>query len=269
MYMKDLSNIKIIFIDIDGTLVNSRNHVSMKTKRSIKRVVNNGVYVVITSGRNCMYCVDKSRKALASKIVISSNGAEVYDYSLGNFISNDYISHDIMKDIWQFCNDNDIGIVFNGFKGTYINKYLIGNNIYDSELVTSLKELKSLNVSQFIMVSNDADKIFEARDFVIKKGLVIGNYSNSFKNSSSYFYIDVVNSDINKGSGVSSLLNYLDIDKEDSLCFGDFVNDIDMFDSCGFGVAMGNAHEDLKKKADFVTLSNDENGIAYFLDKYL
>ena len=267
--MRDLSNIKIVFIDIDGTLVNGRNHISIKTKRSIKRIVNKGIYVVITSGRNCMYCVDKSRKALASKVVISSNGAEVYDYSKGSFIFSDYISYDVMKDIWQFCDDNGIGIVFNGFKGTYINKYLIGNNIYDSELVTSFKELKEIMVSQFIMVSNDADVIVDAREFVIDKGLVIGNYSSSFKSSSSSFYLDVINDNVNKGSGVKALLDYYGIDKEDSLCFGDFVNDVDMFLACGFKVAMDNACSSLKERADFVTLSNDENGVSYFLDNYL
>ena len=124
-------------------------------------------------------------------------------------------------------------------------------------------------VSQFIMVSNDSDVILDAREFVIDKGLVIGNYSSSFKDSTSSFYLDVINNNVNKGSGVKALLDYYGIDKEDSLCFGDFVNDVDMFLACGFKVAMDNACSSLKEKADFVTLSNDENGVSYFLDNYL
>ena len=59
------------------------------------------------------------------------------------------------------------------------------------------------------------------------------------------------------------------IKKEESLCFGDYVNDLDMFDACGFKVAMENASAELKKKADFITLSNNNSGVAYFINKYI
>ena len=78
--MDKLQNIRIVFVDIDGTLCNSRGIITLKTRMSIKKLVSRGVFVVIASGRNCKYTVDKSIRALASSIVISSNGAEIYDY---------------------------------------------------------------------------------------------------------------------------------------------------------------------------------------------
>ena len=65
------------------------------------------------------------------------------------------------------------------------------------------------------------------------------------------------------------LLEILEISSNNSLCFGDFVNDLDMFRVCKFSVAMGNACDEIKKNANFITYSNDNNGVAYFLDKYL
>ena len=61
----------------------------------------------------------------------------------------------------------------------------------------------------------------------------------------------------------------MNIRKEDTICFGDRINDITMFNSCGKTVAMKNADEDLKKIANYITLSNDENGVADFINRYM
>ena len=67
----------------------------------------------------------------------------------------------------------------------------------------------------------------------------------------------------------SKLLDYLNIEKKQSIGFGDHINDYDLFNEVGFKIAMGNANDDLKEIADFVTLSNDENGVAYFLNNFI
>ena len=77
-------------------------------------------------------------------------------------------------------------------------------------------------------------------------------------------YSNIVNININKGDAVKLLLKKLNIDKKYSICFGDSINDFDMFDACGIKVAMGNALDSLKEKADYITESNDNDGITYF-----
>lgn len=269
--MKNLDNIKIIFIDIDRTLLNDKGHITMKTRKSIKRVVDKGIYVVLTSGRNCSFCVDKSKRALASNIVISSNGAEIYDYGNKKMLYSNFIDKSKLEEIWEFCNKKEIGIIFNTTNDRYINKYLIGNDKYKTKLITSFKELNKVNVSQFVIVSDDYNKIYESKKKIKSLDLDIAYFSKSFEDDIivKKGSLDGINKNVSKGSGVSELLKILKLKKSNSLCFGDYLNDLDMFKACGYKVAMDNACQEIKDMADFVTLSNNKNGVAYFLDKYL
>ena len=269
--MNKLENIKIVFIDIDGTLVNDKNRILFRTRRSIKKLVDKGVLVVITSGRHYAYCVDKSRRALASPLVISSNGANVYDYLDGKFLYKNYISFDKLSLVYDFCNKNKVGIAFNTSLGRYINKFLIGTSKYEGKLVTMLDELKSLDVSQSVFICDSYDKLLMCKDFIDEIGLDIAYISKSFHDKSidNMCCIDALNKGVSKGNSAKFVMNKFGIKKEESICFGDYVNDLDLFAACGFKVAMGNACSELKEKADFVTLSNNRNGIGYFIDKYL
>ena len=269
--MKKLENIKIVFIDIDKTLLNDKRHITLRTRKSIKKIVDKGIYVILTSGRNCKVCVDKSKRALASNIVISSNGAEIYDYANDKMLYSSYIDKKILEKIWQFCNKKEIGIILNTTYDRYINKYLIGNDKNNTKLITNLKELNKVEVSQFVIVSKNYEKISECRKKIKDLGLDVAHFSQSFEDTLTLKRrsVDGINKGISKGSGVLELLKILNIKKEESLCFGDYLNDLEMFKACGYKVAMENSCAKLKEEADFVTLSNNKHGVAYFLNKYL
>lgn len=269
--MNKLENIKIVFIDIDGTLVNKRKRVTLKTRKSIKRIVDKGIYVVISSGRDIHHTIDKSRRALASPIIISSNGSEIYDYSKQETIFIDKIEEDKIKKAWNYCNKNEIGLIIKSISGKYINKYLIGKDKESGILITNFKELKKIVFSQIVFVSNDIEKILKAKKYIQSLGLSVTNYSESFLDNSisDRYRLDINNKNVSKGEAVTKLLKYLNIKKEESLCFGDFINDIDMFKACGVKVAMENACDSLKEKADYITSSNNNNGVAVFLNEYL
>lgn len=73
-----------------------------------------------------------------------------------------------------------------------------------------------------------------------------------------------------KGKAINILLKYLNINKDQTICFGDQMNDYPMFESCKYSVAMINGNEELKKKATFITeFTNDEDGVAHFIEKYI
>ena len=79
--MEKLNNIKAIFIDIDGTLTNSKREVTTVTKEAIKRIINMGIKVVICSGRGNKYVQNKAKEANTSQYIITSNGAQIYDFN--------------------------------------------------------------------------------------------------------------------------------------------------------------------------------------------
>ena len=113
--------------------------------------------------------------------------------------------------------------------------------------------------------------MLKAKEYITNLNLSITNYSESFLDNtiSDRYRLDINNKNVSKGVAITKLLKYLNIEKENSLCFGDFINDLDMFEACEVKVAMENACDSLKEKADYITSSNNKNGVAKFLDKYL
>lgn len=266
----DLSNIKIVFIDIDGTLVDDNKKISSATKKSIKRLVDKGIYVVLVSGRDVIHTIDKSKKACASSIVIASNGSEIFDYNKKEYIFHDVFDFDKIVKTWNYCMENEFGLILKSNKGVYYNNYsLVKKGTKYKHISDVYKSCKS-DVSQLLLMSTDNDKIKEAAMFIRNLGLYITSYSSSYliDPNRNYNSLDVNNANISKGTAIDILLKHLNIRKEDSLCFGDFINDMSMFDICGVKVAMGNAIDELKERADYVTQTNNENGVANFLDKY-
>ena len=271
--MKDLSNIKIIFVDIDGTLVTSDKIVTENTKKAIARAVEKGIYIVLISGRDSFHTILKSKEAYASNIIIACNGAEIYDYHNDKLIFIDKIPSEKVKTILDFCDNNGIELLAKSINGRFVNKFVsekeeekvLGKNL------ETVEGYNNINFTQLVMISNNQEVIKKSVDLISELGLVITNYSSSFLEQKpvNRYRLDINNSNINKQTAVTKLLEYLNINKEDSMCFGDFVNDIGMFEAVGFKVAMGNACDELKEKADFVTKTNNEDGIAYVLDNYL
>lgn len=269
--MNELSNIKIIFIDIDGTLVDSNKNISSNTINSIKRVTDKGIKVVLTSGRDYIHTIRRSRACFASSIVICSTGAYIYDFSKDSVIFSDRIDSSLVYKIYKFCNSNFIGALFISSSGKYYNSYFPDDEMEDGFVIDSSFDFDSRVFSQIVFVTDSYEKIFSVTSYCLSLGLYLSNSSSSFLNKSvtDRYSADVNNVGVSKGSAIRYLLNYLNISPCDALCFGDHYNDIEMFKACGISVSMGNGCDELKSIATFVTKSNDEDGVSWFLDKYL
>lgn len=265
--MDKLNNIKIVFLDIDGTLTNSKKRLTLKTKRAIKKAVNKGIIVVLTTGRNALYTMNMSKRACASKIIIFSNGSAVYDYGNNKLIYGELVLYKDLKKIYNFCKKEKIGVIFNTVDDVYVNKYVkeFSEKIKEIDDYKALKKLKVVQTTFRIDNKEDAKK---CKEFVKELELKISYLSKGFSEEK-FNSIDVNSVRVSKGKAVRFLLKYLNIKKEDSLCIGDYSNDINMFKECGYKVAMKNASSDIKDIADYITLSNDDNGVAYFINNYL
>ena len=271
--MKDLSNIKIVFCDIDGTLVDTDKNISNHTIESVTKLVDKGIKFILVSGRDYFHVMDRINTLNSSKILISSGGALIYDFGKDNVIYADRIKPENVEIIVNYCTKNGIGILLRALSGRYFNKFFKESDEKINKYIAihDNTNFDSIHVCQILVMTTDKAKIAKAKEFVSKLNVEITNYSKSFFNNDNNkeYYFDVNNKNITKGHAITYLLEYLNIKKEDSLCFGDFVNDLDMFEACGVKVAMNNAHPTLKEKADFITDSNNEDGVANFIDKYL
>ena len=108
--MQKLDNVKVIFIDIDGTLTNRKKEVTTYTSEIIKKVVEKGIKVIICSGRGNQYVEDKSRIANASSHIISSNGAQIYNYYTKEILYKSVINKEVLKEAIEFINKNKADI---------------------------------------------------------------------------------------------------------------------------------------------------------------
>lgn len=262
-----LDNIKIVFIDIDGTLVDDNKNISIATKKTIKRLTDKGILVVITSGRDLVHTINRSISSNASSFVIATGGSLIYDYGSNKLLFSDFFDYSKVVSVWNYCISNEIGVIIKATDGVYCNIPSRTEYTY----INDISACKDKQISQFLITSDSYDKMEKVRKHVCDIGMFITSLSSSYLESTdaNYYAIDVNNSNVSKGTAVSLLLSYLNIKKEDSLCFGDYINDIAMFKECGYSVAMENASDEVKNIANFVTKSNNDDGISYFLDNYL
>ena len=199
-------SIKLICIDMDGTLLKDKKTVSEENLNSIKLAIKKGVKVVITTGRIYDCAKMYSEKIGLDTPIIASNGA--------------------------FIGYKDKVIYNNPLKKEDILKFLEVTKKH------GLKELESLNTNMEI----------------------VSSWNDNF---------EVMRNGSTKGDAVRYLANYFGIDKEEVMCIGDSENDLSMIKYAGTGVAMGNASEDIKSVADYVTDTNVNDGVAKAINKFV
>lgn len=266
-------NIKIAFFDIDGTLTNDNKEVLNSTISALNEASESGIKLALCSGRSHQYILKHSKLFKNIDYLISSNGARIYDINNNKNIYVSPLEKENIIDIWEYCNKNKLSITITSDKNAYINKFTkISNEDIYMKRINSLEDILKENLYQLIVVNDNLDNMINLEKYLQNiKDIKLINYNFNYINKkiSNYYFFDIVNTNVSKGNAINILLKYCDIKKENTLCFGDSINDIDMFKSCGVRVAMKNAIDILKKESDFITDSNNDDGIANFFIKHI
>ncbi len=246
------SKYKIVYLDIDGTIRNDSCEISDRTKNVIKTLTDNGVLVVICSGRNRNYCMRISKECNASNYVVATNGSDVYDYNEDKVIFYNLINNKICEDIFNLSKMIDVKC----YAFTNGNKV---DNYHE-------------NICQCVINTPDIKKIRKIKEFIsLNKDIKIVNQSKCLVDSKfefyGYYFIDIGKYNTSKGYGIYQLNKYLNINKSKAVAIGDSFNDISMFDNVSLSIAMGNATTEVKNKASIITDSNNFDGVANSLIK--
>ncbi|MBR1416469.1 MAG: HAD family hydrolase [Bacilli bacterium] len=253
-----------IFIDIDGTLLNDNNIVSNRTKNIIHNIIDLGHKVVLCTGRTRIYAEKISKEIGASSYVISSNGAEIYDYKENKVIYSSLISKSVIVDILHEIKNRNAKITLAidnieyiiGKKYNYYQKYIPKN--YNSFI-------NNHNTKQAMIIAQNKDlKIL--RDVIsVYDDVEITNKNTILEEQGSWF--SIVKKGTSKGESIKEFCNYFNISNENIISIGNDYNDIPMFNQSKISIAVSNAIEDLKNKADIITESNNNDGVAKALEK--
>ncbi len=261
-----------MFIDIDGTLADSKGQISEENIAAIKEIEKEDFEIVFCSGRYNGFLMEILKKRHCGRYAISSNGSLIYDYDKETILYSKQIPFDLLKNLYEYCNKMGLSIIFNGLQKRYGNKIdryeNKRNHFTDVHRLEDISDIRNELITQVVIGSPSYDQMLEVGRYLRKRSDVeIVNLSTTLKeknkaSKSGYFY-DVALKGTNKGEAIKRFIELMHTSKDNCIAIGDHVNDLGMFEEVGYCIAMDNALQDLKDKADFVTKSNDENGVAH------
>lgn len=264
---------KIIGVDIDGTLLNSKGEISPKTKAALIKAQELGHKVVIVSGRDIQGVIryaDALRLKDFSGLLSNNNGVRVTNYKTGEIISQHFLDKKLLKPLFETMKTMPQETIF-----------YIDGKIYTNKISPVIKHSSKINNMDIVLDPRLLDKtdyklynLILCSDYKEKLDLIEKTIREKFKDQFAFtrstdYYFEIMPKGYSKGTSLVEIANYYKIDMKDVIAFGDERNDIEMIKTAGVGVAMENAVDYIKEISDYVTLSNDEDGIAYYLEKFV
>ena len=270
----NMNKYDIVFVDIDDTLNPSNGQVSEYTKEVMKKLKDKGIKVVVNTGRSAKYAIEKSIEAGLSEYIISSNGAEVYNYHDRKEIFSKPIDNKDIRSIYEYCITHNMTIILNSLEKRFINiadyKYNSEPAIYFEDLEEVLAENK---INQLVILSSNFERMLVLPNMFKEKFPSLKVVHSSIglieekRVKGKEYYHDLVLENTAKSTGIVELLDYLGIDNEKAIAIGNGYDDICMCDVVGTSVAVENANQTLKEIATYITDSAENDGVAKILEK--
>lgn len=263
---------KLIALDMDGTLLREDKTISKETYRAIQRAKNKGVKVVLATGRP----IDGIKRYLQELDLLNDNDyAIAYNGALvQNTKTKDIVAQTLMnlKDVdYLYKLSQELKVNIHALtEHTCItpkwSKYSqVEADINDIPLeFVDFNNLNKDTTIVKIMFIDEPNYLTEVMSKLPKE--VYEKYS--VLRSAPYF-LEFLDKRVNKGYGVELLADKLGIKREEVICIGDAGNDLHMIKFAGLGVAMGNAFPEVKEAADYITLTNEDHGVAHVIDKFI
>lgn len=263
---------KMIVLDLDDTLLCEDQTISPRTKQALMSAQQQGVKVVLASGRptfGMVQIAEELQLANYGSFILSFNGGKVINCTTKEEIFSSTLSVKEVHTLFDISRREDV------FIHTYVGDEIITqdeNEYTDIEseltglpitLVNQFKEAVNEPVVKVLMV--DAPDKLKTVEEKLQAEL---NHTFSVMRSKPYF-LEFTEQGVTKGTSLHMLINSLGIKREEVIAVGDSYNDLAMIEFAGLGVAMGNAPDDIKEIADYVTDSNMNDGVAKVVEEFI
>lgn len=266
---------KVLALDIDGTVMTSQKKVTQRTIDAITQAQEQGVKVVLASGRPPL-----GMKPLAHRLqldryegyILSFNGGKIIDCKTQETIFEQLIEPEWASKLYDAAKENDVHILSYTKDGnavvtehpddSYIELECRLNNL-PMQHVASFKDYIRFPVNKCIMTGDG--EYLAAVEPRIKE--LVNGHLNAFR--SEPFFLEIMPNQVDKAFALQKLLESLGLSRENLIACGDGYNDVSMLDFAGLGVAMENAQDTAKQASNFITRSNDEDGVAHAVEKFI
>ena len=265
---------KLLVLDVDGTLLNDEREISKRTLAALLKVQQMGVRIVLASGRPT-YGLMPLAKTLElgnyGGFVLSYNGCQIIKAQNGEILFERRINPEMLPYLEKKARKNGLAIF------TYHNDTLITDSpdneyIKNEALLNNLKIIKEDEFSTAIdfapckcmLVSDKEEALIELEQHWEKR---LAGTLDAFR--SEPYFLEVVPCGVNKANTLGALLEHLGVTREEVIAVGDGVCDVTMLQLASMGIAMGHSQDSVKVCADYVTASNEEDGVALAVEKLI
>jgi Cof subfamily protein (haloacid dehalogenase superfamily) len=265
---------KMIVLDVDGTLLNNDKIVTARMRATLIKVQQMGINLVLASGRPTYGILPLAKELELDKnggYILSYNGGQIINMQTGELLFEKRINPEMIPylekkskkagfDIFTYHKD---AIYTNNASNEYIIREAELNDMQIRE-VECFSDAVDFSPCKCMIVSGDEDALVDLEKHWKKR---LAGELDVFR--SEIYFLEVVPPFIDKANTLSVLLEKLGLESENVIAIGDGVCDVTMIQSAGLGIAMGNAQESVKACADYVTLTNDEDGVAVAVEKII
>ncbi len=270
--------IKMIGLDLDGTVLTTRKEMTEYTKNTIKKAIDAGVVVLAATGRPISAIAGEFLAIPGMQYAITSNGARILELLSGRVLIESMLSKEKVEQLLHLLFDYDAVLEmfidgrsyvrrreFEHIHDYYANpsmaEYMLSTRNPVDDLFATLKE-KGEGVDKVHCIFRNADDKREAAEKLKSVSGIVA--------ASSYgANIEINKEGTDKGIGLLKLGAMLGIERDEIMACGDGMNDYEMLKAVGFSVAMENGHPKVKEIADYITASNDEDGVAKAIEKFV
>lgn len=263
-------NYKLIAIDMDGTLLTPDLDISKKTVETISKVIENKVMVTLSTGRMYLAALPLAKQLQLDVPIITCNGALTKCSKTGNEYDIKALPEKYYYEILKYCKDSGLSVSVYDNDEIFIEKNSENLEIHEGmdkaepKIVDSLEAVYSNSIIKILFNSSNKNKLKRHTEKLYEAYKDKLNFYFSLP-----YFVEIVNKSANKRNALENLSHKLGIQREEIIAIGDNFNDLDMIQYAGLGVAMGNAPGYLKEEADYVTYSNDEDGVRHVLEKFI
>ena len=271
-------NIRMIGLDLDGTLLTDKKELTPRTREALVKAIQSGVTVLVATGRPWMGVPEELRSFPGMSYALTSNGARVLDTRTNAVLIERLIEPGPAKKALEICGKYDTlqEIYFDGQgyaqadKIQLVERYHKNPNMWEYMRKTripvddihALLERENRGLDKVQALFADMEERKKAWEELSREDdlELVGSLG---------YNIEINARGVNKGTALVELGRLLGIRREEIMACGDGDNDTVMLREAGFGVAMGNAEEETKDAADYITLTNEEEGVADAIEKFV
>ncbi len=263
---------KLIAVDMDGTLLKEDKTISDRTKRAIFKAKQKGVKVVLASGRpleGLTNYLEELDLISEEDYVLSFNGSIVQNTKTKKIIRKNILKGENLIELYEIA--QQIGVNIHAFSNEgcitpKMSKY--------SELEGAINHIPVIEMDYAtIQKEEDIIKVMMVDEPEILEEAIQKLPSHLYEKytivRSAPYFLEFLSKHSGKGVGIEALAHHLGIPNEQVICIGDAGNDLDMIEFAGLGVAMGNAFEEVKTAANYITKNNQEDGVAHVIQKFI